>query len=129
MLKLLTSPLTAIGGLACTVVLAGLLLVAKMEVRHLTKVEENLRGRLATAEDNYNRCKTNRVALQAGLDQCNVGAENTARVATIVANAGTEAFKSVQKNRPQVAVKVEGIKAMPTATCDDALQILREGAK
>lgn len=129
MLKLLTSPLAAIIGLASTLALTAMLVTARMEIRHLNKVEANLQDRLEIAQGNYATCKATRLALQTGLDQCNAGAENTARVANIVVGVGIEAVKTAQRGRTQVDVTLDALKAMPAATCDDALQILRQGAK
>lgn len=129
MLKILTSPLVSIGAAALTVVLSALLLVAKIDLATQARQINRLKVDVATAESNYSSCKTNRVMLGAALSQCNVAAQNTANVANIVAKAGVEAVKSVQKNRPRVDVNLGQIRAMPTATCDDALAVLKQGAQ
>ena len=129
MLKLLTSPLISAGALALTLLLSGLLLVAKIEARHAVKVEADLRSQLDTAKTNYDRCKTNRLVLDGALNQCNAGAENTARVAGVVATAGKQALDVVARGRTHVDVDIGRIKAMPAATCEDALAILKAGAK
>lgn len=88
---------------------------------------------LATANKNIESLQAanatlrgNSAVLEAGLSTCNASLENAAKVANVVAQAGVDALKEVQKAGSSVDRKVREIDAMPKETCEDAFKILKK---
>lgn len=129
MWKLFTSPIAGLIGTGLSVVLLVLLVLAELTVSSLEKSVEALTEQRDAAITDLHISRNNVSTLSASLDQCNQSAENAARVANVVAEAGVKMVDAAKQGREQVAATVARINAMPRATCDDALAILKEGAK
>lgn len=131
MWKIFTSPLAGIIGSAASLLLAGWFLATVVTKNNQI---EDLEASLKKAnEDNEvlrtdnSTLRSNAVALDYGLRLCNTSVQNAAELAGKLTAAGEAAVAEVQKAGASVAKKSAAIDKMPTATCEDALAILKAG--
>lgn len=133
MLSLLTNPLTAALGLGLSLLLGVGLVQQEISLRHalsaankqaaaLTSLNSQLTVDKATADENADR-------LQSGLSSCNASVTNLATVGSALQATGVAAVKNTQVAGAKVAAQVAALQAMPVATCDNALAILKQGAQ
>lgn len=133
MWKLLTNPVTALASAGLSLLLAialvWLLLTKNSTISALEKTVT------AQQEDNQilrldNRTlKGNAIGLESGLAACSAGVESVARQADAVAKAGVIAVDAVKAAGTRATNNAAAILAMPKATCDDALKILKAGGQ
>lgn len=71
--------------------------------------------------------KGNAVSLEMGLATCGKSVQDAADFAGKLTKAGETALAEVQKAGANVTKKAKAIDAMPAATCDDAMAILKAG--
>lgn len=91
--------------------------------RQLKKERENNQ---ILRQDNQT-LRSNQATLQSGLDQCNAGVANVKAVTDALTKAGIAAVDQVKAAGARSTRDAAAILAMPRATCDDAMAILKAG--
>lgn len=71
----------------------------------------------------------NQTILQNSVEQCNASVVSAKAAADRVAKAGVDAVRKVQQEQSTTARKIAELSKLPTASCDNAMQILRQGAR
>lgn len=132
MLKLLTSPLAGVVGLVLSLLLAGALVFSLVSKNNeISQLTEDLRLEKASHQLTQQDLTTslgNQMRLEGGLNSCNASVAAVAAQREALTKAGTAAINSV-RSAGAAASRAAAIAAMPTATCEDAFAILKEGGK
>lgn len=133
MLKLLTSRLAGPVGLGLSLLLAiallSLLLTKNSEIRTLKKDKAELNQIILVTKLDNQTLRGNAIGLEAGLNACSAGVESVAKQADAVAKAGIIAVDAVKAAGTRATSSAAAILAMPRATCEDALRILKAGGQ
>ena len=133
MWKLLTSRLAGPVGAGLSLLLAiallSLLLSKNSTISDLKKDKAELNQSLLVAKLDNQTLRGNALGLEAGLNACSAGVDNVARQADAVAKAGIIAVDAVKAAGTRATNSAAAILAMPRATCDDALKILKAGGQ
>lgn len=133
MLKLLTSRLAGPVGFGLSLLLAiallSLLLAKNSEISTLKKDKADLNQSLLVAKLDNQTLRGNALGLETGLKACNAGVDSVKAQADAVAKAGIIAVDAVKAAGTRATNSAAAILAMPRATCEDALKILKAGGQ
>lgn len=132
MWKLLTSPIAGPVGAGLSLLLGlallSLLLVKNSQISTLEKDLENQQKVTQSLRMDNQTLIANQAGLELGLNACNAGVERVKAQADAVTKAGIVAVDAVKAAGAKSARDAAAIQAMPRATCEDALAILKAGA-
>jgi hypothetical protein len=115
--------------LASLLALAAVTVSKNHEISQLEKQVTAEQTSNAVLRFNNLTLSNNQAVLEAGVSACSASVDAMAAQSKAMERAGVTALAEVNKAGAAVATKVKQINAMPQATCDDALAILKEGGK